>query len=178
MTGGPILQVLRLLAFVALGWFAAAMELAPAGGGAARLPAPDLLFCVAAAFAARRPEAAPAALVFGLGLARDALAGGPLGLGAVALLLSVEGVRRMADGRRRRFLRDWGVVAGWAAAGLALQWLGLALTLAPRPPVGELALRLAATAAVWPAAWLAARAALRAGAGQAATEGLRFGRRG
>ena len=168
-----------LAAFAILGWIAIAADLASVGGSAGALPAPDLLFCLSAAFAQRRPAATPATLVFLLGLARDSLSAGPFGLGALALTVSVEGARRAAAAARHEgFLFDWGRAAAWAALGAALLWLGLALSFAPRPALFELALRLAATIAAYPLA----RAALRLAAplpapASAPSDQLRFGRR-
>ncbi len=162
MIGGA----LALAGFLAFGWMAILLELAPVGAAAA----PDLLFCVCAAFAGRRGGGAPALAVFLLGLARDALSGGALGLGAIALTAAAEGVRAGArSGRGRSFAARWGRAAIWSAAMAAMVWVGLLLSLAPTPPVADALLRAGLTALAYPLVAFAV-AATGLGRGRAAPE--------
>ena len=134
MGGAATLRLAGYAAFAAFAWLAIALGLAPVGGGIGALPGPDLLFCVTAAVAARRPALAAAPLVFALGLARDMLGGGAIGIGALALTVAAAALRAQADTLRRRvFFAEWGLAALWAAATLALPWLLLTATLAPAP---------------------------------------------
>ncbi|MGF1657976.1 MAG: hypothetical protein ACFCUS_00925 [Rubrimonas sp.] len=150
----------RLGALAAVGFAAIAVELAPIPAEPGAIPNPDLLLCVLAAAALRAPGATPAPLVFALGLARDLLGAGPIGAGALGLTLAVEALRVASEAlRRRSFAMRWAAAAGAAAASAAVPWLLCAVTLAPSPALGDLALRIAATAAVYPLAALAMRAA-------------------
>lgn len=151
MGGAAILRLAGYAAFAAFAWLAIALGLAPVGGGIGALPGPDLLFCVVAVVATRRPALAAPPLVFALGLARDMLGGGAIGIGALALTVAAAALRGQADTLRRRgFVAEWGLAALWAAATLALPWLLLTATLAPAPPLMSLAGVWLATALVWP----------------------------
>ncbi len=178
MTVAALARLAAMLGFVALGWAATAAELAPVMGAPGAWPAPDLLFCVAAALAVRRPAATPAALVFLLGLMRDMLGGGPVGLGALALLAGVEGARAAAArGRPLGLMAEWLGAALWAAAASGLVFVGLLVTLAPTPALAELGLRLAATAAAYPLVALALRVGLRGRPAAGSDGDMMFGRR-
>jgi rod shape-determining protein MreD len=173
---GPLsLRALGAAALAAFGWAAVAIELAPS----VPRPAPDLLFCVVALWAIRRPAAAPLILAFLLGLGRDLVSGAPAGLGALALTLSAAALRSAgATLRRRNVIVEWAAVVAVAAAALLGQRLLLALTLAPAPGLGDLASRLAATALAWPVVVLALRLPARIGPAPATAEGgLMFERR-
>lgn len=151
MGGAVTLRLAGYAAFAACGWLAIALGLAPIGGGIGALSGPDLLFCAVAVVAVRRPKLAPPPLVFALGLARDMLGGGAVGLGALALTLSTAALRAQADALRRRgFLVEWGLATLWAAAALVLPWLLLTATLAPAPPLASLAGGWLATALAYP----------------------------
>lgn len=138
--------LLRFLALSALGALLLALELAPRSAGA---PAPDLLFCLFGAVALARPVAAPLAAPFLLGLARDLLIGGPLGVGALGLLLALELLRAAPTGRRAHALR-WLAAVLALALGLAATCALMALSAAPLPGPEALAARLFATALLFP----------------------------
>ena len=162
MGGAATLRLAGYAAFAAFAWLAIALGLAPVGGGIGALPGPDLLFCVTAAVAARRPALAAAPLVFALGLACDMLGGGAIGIGALALTVAAAALRAQADTLRRRvFFAEWGLAALWAAAALALPWLLLTATLAPAPPLTSLAGGWLATALAYPLCALVLRRAPR-----------------
>ncbi|MEL7464419.1 MAG: hypothetical protein AAFN79_10155, partial [Pseudomonadota bacterium] len=88
---------LNALVLIGFGWLAILLELAPLGARASAAPSPELLFCVAAFLALRRPGSTPSALVLLLGLANDVLGGGPAGLGALTMLAAVEALRANRD---------------------------------------------------------------------------------
>jgi rod shape-determining protein MreD len=159
-----VIRLIHIALLCGAAWVALGFELAPVTGGARSLPAPDFLFCALAVWVARRPEAAPVALVFALGLLRDLLGGGAIGAGALALMLAVEGLRAQGAGLQRRgFLVEWLTVGLWATALLAMHWLALAVVFAPTPLPGDLGLRLVLTIATYPAAALALRWVARIG---------------
>ncbi|SDZ81396.1 rod shape-determining protein MreD [Rubrimonas cliftonensis] len=153
--GGPVVEAASLGALLLFGALAIAASLAP-------MPvrfAPDLLFCVLAVWAVRRPNSTPALAVFALGLARDLLSGAPAGAGALGLLIAVEGLRvarppRAGEGLRG-WLPVWGVVGAWAAAPAVVPWALLTVTFAPAPAFADIALRYAATVVAFPLAAVA-----------------------
>lgn len=166
-------RLLGYAAFTGVAWLSIAVGLAPIGGEIGALSGPDLLFCVVAVASVRRPSLAPAPLVFALGLTRDLLGGGPVGAGALALTLASAALRaRPFSLWRRGFAVEWGVVALWAAAALALPWLLLTLTLAQTPALTSLAGGLIATALAYPAFALF----LRGGAGASSAASIRVRR--
>ena len=171
---------LALVGFLALGWLAILLELAPLGGRISALPAPDLLFCVAAAAVVRPGRKAPAVAVFLLGLVRDALGGGPLGVGALALTVAVEGMRASAVAPRPlSFLGLWVRAVLWAAAAAAFVWLLLLVALAPAPALSDIAARVGLTALAYPVVALCAAVVGLAGERPAQeTQGLRIRRIG
>lgn len=155
---GALAATGRAAAFAAAGWLALTVEFAPKAGSGG----PDLLFCVAAFWAIRRPRSAPAALIVALGLARDLLDGGPVGAGALGLLAATEALRALGPRLRRgSLLSEAGHVAAAAALAAAIPWLMLGLTLADAPPFGDVARRVGLTALAWPATVLALRGVLR-----------------
>ena len=91
---------LSVIVLAAFGWLAILLEMAPLNEDARAFPAPDLLFCVCAYFALRRPSGSPGLLVGVLGLCRDLVSGGPVGLGAMSLIAGVETMRSVGDAIR------------------------------------------------------------------------------
>lgn len=133
-------------------------------------PMPDLFWCVLAFFALRLPGAAPLPLVFALVLTRDALLGGPMGAGALSLLLGAEALRLRARVMPppRGVLSDWAAAALVYAAALVLQWLLLALSFGHPPALQPLALHALTTAIAIPFVAAFLRYVLRLGATPAA----------
>lgn len=140
------------VAFVlALGFVAISVEAAPLGLRADTWPSPDLLFCIVAYWALRRPEAVPVIAVFAAGLARDLLTDTPAGAGALTLVLAAEALK--AAGRplaRRGVGTEWLAVAGAFAAVLLVQWLMVLLVLAHPPYLLELGQQWVVTLALYP----------------------------
>lgn len=129
-------------------------------------PMPDLFWAVLAFFALRQPDAAPVWLIFALVVLRDALLGGPVGAGALTLLLGAQALRMRARAMPppRSVLGDWAAAALVYAAALMVQWLLMALSLAHPPAMAVLAAHGLATAAAIPPVAGFLRYALRLGA--------------
>jgi hypothetical protein len=138
-------------------------------------PTPDLFWAVLSFFALRRPAAAPVPLIFALALLRDALLGGPLGAGALALLLGGQALRMRAAAMPppRSRIGDWMAAALVYTAALMVQWLLMVLSLAHPPGLPGLVLHALSTAAALPLVWGVLRYVLRLGVGPA--EGRRAG---
>ncbi|MEM8791161.1 MAG: hypothetical protein AAGE80_06060 [Pseudomonadota bacterium] len=129
--------ILRMLGFTLLGFVAISMEIAPLGLTANAMPSPDILFCLTAYCALRRPEAVPMLLVFALGLSRDLLTDAPPGAGALTLVLAAVFLMEARGWFiHRPFWMEWLCVTIIFAATLAVQWLLLAATFA-RPAVAQ-----------------------------------------
>lgn len=144
------LKWLNSLVLIGFAWLAILIELTPLNEQASTMPAPDLLFCIAAFLVLRRPSATPAFLIVVLGLARDLLGGGPVGLGALALVASIESLRAVGEFlSRHNFLFELGVVATVSFALVGLQIFGLLITFSAIPPFDQLGLRVLGTIAAY-----------------------------
>ncbi|CAN5639136.1 hypothetical protein BH23PSE1_BH23PSE1_06210 [soil metagenome] len=154
-------------AFILLALGCIYAQLVPFSHAAGRWAAPDLLFCLAAAWLLRRPAVAPLLLVVAAGLMADILLHRPLGLGALGLLALAEvlGARR-AGIRALGFVAECLAVAALFAAVLAGQSALLVLAFSPGPGLAPLAQHWLATALAYPLLVLAAK--WRAGAVQGA----------
>jgi hypothetical protein len=106
---------LARIVLVVLALAAIHVPMIPVSHAADRLPVPDLLFCLLAAWVVRRPERLPLLLVVALGLLADLLQARPVGPGALGLVLATEVLRiaRPAGGssngrgRQRSSRRSW-----------------------------------------------------------------------
>jgi len=140
------LKWLNSLVLIGFAWLAILIELSPLNEEASTMPAPDLLFCIAAFLVLRRPSATPAFLIVILGLARDLLGGGSVGLGALALVASIEGLRALGEFlSRHNFLFELGAVAAFSLLLVSLQTFGLLVTFSAVPPIDQLVLRVLGT---------------------------------
>lgn len=172
--GPAYLRWLNALVLLAFGWLVILLELAPVNEQARALPAPDILFCVCAYLVLRRPRATPAFLVVLLGLGRDLIGGGPVGVGALTLLAAVEILRALRETLRRRSLAfEFAAVAALALAMTAAQMLALLVTLSPLPALDQLGLRWAETIVAYAVVFAVFRWLLRLGADGPARRGLR-----
>lgn len=132
------------------------VQILPLGLGTGRLPSPDLLILLLAAWALRRPDYVPTLLVAGVLLLSDILFMRPLGLWAALGLLGVEVLRsRGATSSELPFLAEWLLVTVVLAAMTLAESVILAVLMVPRPPLGAAALHLVISAVVYPAAVLA-----------------------
>jgi len=139
-------RLLRMALLASLGTLAIFVEAAPIGVGAQATPSPDLLFCVTAAIAVRRPASAPLLIVLTLGLMRDLLTDLPVGMGALALVLGIEALRiRSVAMARRSLLTEWSLVSVVFLGILAMQWLALFITFVQPPYLFDLGRQWVAT---------------------------------
>lgn len=132
-------RLLQMALLAVLGLLAIFLETLPVGVSAQSQPSPDLLLCVVAYWAIRRPASAPALLIFALALMRDLLTDVPVGAGVLSLLIVSEVLKL----RRRRFARtnfavEWIAVALAAVASAALHWMLVVLTFAQPPYLSDL----------------------------------------
>jgi rod shape-determining protein MreD len=140
------LKWLNSLVLIGFAWLAILIELTPLNEEAKTMLAPDLLFCVAAFLVLRRPSATPAFLIVIFGLARDLLGGGPVGLGALALVAAIECLRALGEFlSRRNVFFEFGAVAVFSFLLIVLQTLGLLITFSHTPPLDQLASRVFGT---------------------------------
>ena len=146
-----ISRMARIMLLLVLGLLAIFAEAAPLGLNAAARPSPDLLLCLVAFWALRRPGSTPVLAVFSLGLCRDLLTDVPVGAGTLSLVIVAELLKswRLTIARTI-FPLEWAVV-GLAALGSAtLQWVLVVITLAQPPYVMVLIHQSLFTAAIYP----------------------------
>lgn len=131
-------------------------QILPLGLGTGRLPSPDLLILLSAAWALRRPDYVPTLLVAAVLLLSDILFMRPLGLWAALGVLGVEMLRsRGATAAELPFLAEWLLVTAVLAAMTLAESVILAVLMVPRPPLGAVALHLMISAAIYPTVVLA-----------------------
>jgi rod shape-determining protein MreD len=143
-------RTLELLAILALGCAAIYLSLLPLGSDA-RLPTPDLVFCLVLAWVARRPAEAPLWAILTLGLAADLFLSRPLGLGALGLLLAAEAMRASAASLSNGpFLAEWASAAVLALAVMLGAQVALEITFIAGPGLAALLRAAASTALAYP----------------------------
>jgi rod shape-determining protein MreD len=126
-------------------------RLMPIDVGPGGLPGPDLILALTFAWVMRRPAYVPAWLIVALFLPLDLVLMAPPGLGALAVLLATELLRRrQAQTRALPFPMEWALVAAILLAMVAGMQAVLGLAMAPRPPLGLDLLRALFTAAIYP----------------------------
>ena len=157
-------RAVRVVLLAALGLIAIFVEAAPVDLSATALPSPDLLLCVVAFWALRRPGSTPALLVFLLGICRDLLTDAPLGAGALSLVITAEVFKEYRGWiAQRPFVVEWLAVAAAVLAGLLLQWGLVTVTLGHPPYVAQLAILALFTVLAYPGLALVLRLGLRVG---------------
>lgn len=123
---------------------------APFGLEPLGLPLPHALLVVTCLWAARFSAATPQLLIFALGLLFDLTRDGPVGAELLALLIVSEALRGSVERRPSDSVIVETVRFTLAAVIFeAIVWSLLALTYAPTPGVADLALRTAASAALY-----------------------------
>lgn len=141
----------RMMFMLGLGVLAIYIEIAPLGIGPGARPSPDLVLCVVAYWAIRRPDSTPALLVFVLGLMRDLISDVPVGAGALSLVLAAEALKTWRRALARSgFLREWMAIFSAALATAALQWSLVLITLAQPPFLDQLLNQCLYTAMAYP----------------------------
>lgn len=144
-------RIARVALLFLLGLLAIYAEAAPLGLGATALPSPDILLCVVAYWAIRRPGSTPILGVFALGLVRDLLTDVPVGAGALSLVILTEVLKsQRLVLARSRFWLEWGAVALGALGTATLQWMLVVLTLAQPPYLVPIGQQILYTAALYP----------------------------
>lgn len=157
-------RILRVLLLFTLGLVAICAEAAPLGLHEGAAPSPDILFLVVAFFSVRRPGTALLPWVFLLGLTRDLLTDTPVGLGALSLVAASEVLKSLHGSLNRApFPAELLAVAAALAAMLAVQWLAVALTFLPPPPLMVMIHQWGLSVAVYPALVLVLRWMFRVG---------------
>lgn len=115
------------------------------------LPGPDMLLAVTCLWVIRKPEHAPVWLVAAVFLLADLLLTRPPGLGAAAVVLVTEYLRR-----RSSLTTEVSFMMEWAVAGsmMAIVMVGTATVLvilgSPAPGIGLLLVRLLGTVLIYP----------------------------
>jgi rod shape-determining protein MreD len=144
-------RLFRTVLMVVMGLLAISIETAPLGLGAGARPSPDLVLCVVAYWAIRRPGSTPMLAVFALGLVRDLVTDVPPGAGTLTLVLAAEALKAWRRSLARySFATEWVVVAGVALATVAMQWLMVLLMLAQPAFLGQLFYQVVYTAMAYP----------------------------
>lgn len=166
-------RALRTFLYALMGVFAVLVEIAPLGASALAIPSPDLLLCATFFWVVRRPGSAPFWLIFMLGLTRDLVSGGPIGPGALGLLMVTEILRpRGAMILRLPLLVEWLALGAAAAGCAAFQMLMLTIVLAPTPGLTPLAMQVGLTVACYPITLILFRKVLRINARKTAGKPL------
>lgn len=155
-SGAPI----RMAGFAALAAAAILLEIAPLGLSADASPAPDLVAAVIFFWALRRPEATPTLLVFLVAIARDLLAGGPVGAGALALVLGAEALRAR-NGATIAVHLELALFALFILLTSLGAWLMVWITAGGAPALSAVLARAALTFACYPLIYLLLRRILR-----------------
>jgi rod shape-determining protein MreD len=115
------------------------------------LPGPDVLLAVTVLWVIRRPDLAPVWLVACVFLLADLLLTRPPGLGAAAVVLTTEYLRRRSGLTTEvSFLMEWSVAASMMASVMIGTATVLVLVAAPAPGIGPLLVKLVGTVLVYP----------------------------
>lgn len=132
-------RMIQITVFMAVGIAAIFVEAAPLGLTANAYPSPDLLFCVVAFWATRRPETTALLAVFALGLIRDLITDAPVGAGALTLVLAAEFLKALSQGlARRSFVTQFMLIALVAGIVVLAQWAVVFALLVPPPYLFDL----------------------------------------
>ena len=137
-----------LFALCALVIFARLLPLEPGPG---RIPGPDLMLAICAAWMTRRPDYVPALLVAFLFLMTDMLFQRPPGLHTALVLVALEFLRlREPLSRDLPFALEWAIVAAVMALILLAERIVLGLLFVDQVSFGLSVLRYLMTVAVYP----------------------------
>ncbi|PPB82105.1 rod shape-determining protein MreD [Albidovulum inexpectatum] len=115
-------------------------------------PLPDLLLCLTLAWLLRRPDHVPALSIVAVLLIEDLLTLRPVGLWPLIILSVTEILRSRSSGLRDLpFVVEWMVVAGAVFLAGLIDWVVLALALAPQVGLGPTMVQAALTVMAYPA---------------------------
>jgi len=126
-------------------------RLLPLDPAATRWPGPDLMLCLALAWAARRPGDVPVWLLAPLFLTADLLLTRPPGLWTALVLLAVETLRAAPRGRATTFPAEWLRAAALLAGVSLAHWLVLTVLLVDQPPFWQQGRMVLSGVAAYPA---------------------------
>ncbi|MGB0505775.1 MAG: rod shape-determining protein MreD [Pikeienuella sp.] len=146
---------------IVFGWLAILIEITPINQSVTAPSSPDILFCILAFMAIRRPDTTSVWLVLLLALSRDLLTGGPVGLGALTILAAVESLRIISALLRRRRVIEIAAIITAAFAINIIQAVLLTVTLADTPSLMPLLERTVFTIATYPIVFFLFRQVLR-----------------
>lgn len=128
------------------------LQLLPLSTAAGRVPGPDLLLCLTAAWVLRRPDHVPALLIAVVFLVQDLLVMRPPGLWAATVLLGCEFLRvRTRSARGVPFVVEWGLVGVVMLAMVLAYRLVIALAMVPQQGLGLTLMQLVLTFSAYPA---------------------------
>lgn len=144
------------LAFAAMAALIVFVQILPFRLGAGGLPAPDLLILFCFAWALRRPDYVPVALIGAVLLAADILLMRPIGLWAALGVIAVECLRGRGHGSAElHFPVEWILVGAVLGLMSVVQVAVLGILAVPQPPLGDTALHYVITVAAYPLVVLA-----------------------
>lgn len=109
----PLAIGIRRATWIATSLVAVLIPLVPLGHRTDAWPVPDLLFCITLIWVIREPRITGIGTIALLGLTADIFLGRPIGLGALALVLTSEAFRQQA-----RFFQENIFLLEWLAAVL------------------------------------------------------------
>lgn len=147
----PLAAGIRRTTWVLCSILAILIPLVPLGHRADALLVPDLLYCVTLIWVIREPRVTLIGLIAALGLIADIFLGRPIGLGALALVLTSEAFRQQA-----RFFQENSFVLEWIAAIIffLMAQLGMSfvllLTFSETPAMGDILKYTAGMAIAYP----------------------------
>ncbi len=127
------------------------VQLLPLSAGPGRVPGPDVLLLLAAAWVLRRPDYLPVTLVAAVFLLADILFMRPPGLWTALVILGLEFLRA-----RSIAVRDWSFLVEWLVVGVTItamfvaNALVLAVFVVSDAPLGLTLIRLIATVLAYP----------------------------
>lgn len=137
--------------FLCLAAFVVFVKLLPLHPGPGRIPGPDILLLMAAAWVVRRPDYLPVFLVAIVFFLTDLLFMRPPGLWAALAVIGMEALRRRSAGLRESgFLTEWFVVSAIITLMFLANSLVLTVFFVDQPGLGLTLIRVIATLLVYP----------------------------
>lgn len=128
------------------------VALLPFDVGEGRIPGPDLIVCLMAAWILRRPDYVPVWLLVPILFLADVLLMRPLGLWALIVFVMGEYLRRrVGHTETMSFWSECGLVAGCIATAFFIDQVALVILLTERPPLGGQIIHALATVVFYPA---------------------------
>jgi len=147
----PLSAGIRRTTWVVCSIFAILIPLVPLGHRADAWLVPDLLYCVTLIWVIREPRITLVGLIAALGLIGDIFLGRPIGLGALALVLTSEAFRQQARFfQENMFFLEWiAAIIFFLVAQLAMSF-ALLLTFSDPPAMKDILKYTAGMAIAYP----------------------------